>query len=167
MAKKKEINYKEYFIFPDIPEVLYPVYAFSESGKICNFKSIVYPSPRSAKKFTRRNQLTHRSLQAKIFDAFINIGYFNPLTVYKEFPVLIQNSLRLPGQDGMYYLADYAFPELRLFVELDTPETHNVEKDKIRDNYLKQLGITVFRINNLEKQETQKKEFPKLTSLMR
>lgn len=67
----------------------------------------------------------------------------------------------------MYYLADYAFPELKLFVELDTKETHNLEKDKIRDNYLKQIGITVYRINNLEKVETQKKEFPKLIEFMK
>ena len=162
--KKKE---NDYFIFPDIPEVLYPVWAENEYGKLCNFKTIVYPNSRCAKKFTRRNQLIHRSLQAKIFDAFINIGYFNPLIVYKEFPVIIDNSLRLPNQEGMYYLADYAFPELRLFVELDTKETHNLEKDKIRDNYLKQIGITVYRINNLEKVETQKKEFPKLIEFMK
>lgn len=67
----------------------------------------------------------------------------------------------------MYYMADYAFPELKLFVELDTKETHNPEKDKIRDKYLKQIGITVYRINNLEKAETQKKEIPKLVEFMK
>lgn len=164
MKKKKE---EDYFIFPDIPDVLYPVWTENETGKLCNFKTIIYPNPRCAKKFTRRNQLIHRSQQAKIFDALINIGYFNPLIVYKEFPIVIDNSLRLPDQEGMYYLADYAFPELRLFVELDTKSTHDPKKDKIRDNYLNKIGFSVYRINNLEKADTQKKEFPKLINFMK
>ena len=31
---------------------------------------------------------------AKIFDAIINIGYFNPLTVYREFPIIIENRFK-------------------------------------------------------------------------
>lgn len=165
MSKKKTINYKETFTFPDIP-ILYPVYALSESGKIMNFKSISYPTPKSKKKFTRNKQLMQRSLQAKIFDAFINIGYFDPLIVYREFPVVIQNTLRLPRQSGMYYYLDYYFPELHLAVELDS-DLHNPEKDKIRDLYLNKLGITVFRIQDLQKPNIQKTKFKELTSLMR
>ena len=165
MPKKKTINYKETFTFPDIP-VLYPVYALSESGKVMNFKSISYPTPRSKKKFTRNKQLSQRSMQAKIFDAFINVGYFDPLIVYREFPVVIQNALRLPGQSGMYYYLDYYFPELHLAVELDS-DLHNPEKDKLRDLYLNKLGITVFRIQDLQKPNIQKTKFKELTALMR
>jgi hypothetical protein len=165
MSKKKTINYKETFTFPDIP-VLYPVYALSESGKVMNFKSISYPTPRSKKKFTRNKQLSQRSMQAKIFDAFINVGYFDPLIVYREFPVVIQNALRLPGQSGMYYYLDYYFPELHLAVELDS-DLHNPEKDKLRDLYLNKLGITVFRIQDLQKPNIQKTKFKELTALMR
>ena len=165
MPKKKTINYKETFTFPDIP-VLYPVYALSESGKVMNFKSISYPTPRSKKKFTRNKQLSQRSMQAKIFDAFINVGYFDPLIVYREFPVIIQNALRLPGQSGMYYYLDYYFPELHLAVELDS-DLHNPEKDKLRDLYLNKLGITVFRIQDLQKPNIQKTKFKELTVLMR
>lgn len=165
MSKKKTINYKETFTFPDIP-VLYPVYALSESGKVMNFKSISYPTPRSKKKFTRNKQLSQRSMQAKIFDAFINVGYFDPLIVYREFPVVIQNALRLPGQSGMYYYLDYYFPELHLAVELDS-DLHNSEKDKLRDLYLNKLGITVFRIQDLQKPNIQKTKFKELTALMR
>ena len=165
MPKKKTINYKETFTFPDIP-VLYPVYALSESGKVMNFKSISYPTPRSKKKFTRNKQLSQRSMQAKIFDAFINVGYFDPLIVYREFPVVIQNALRLPGQSGMYYYLDYYFPELHLAVELDS-DLHNLEKDKFRDLYLNKLGITVFRIQDLQKPNIQKTKFKELTALMR
>lgn len=163
MAKKK--NYLETFLFPGI-DVLYPVYALNENGKVINFKAIIYPSPKSRKKFTRRKQLVNRSMQAKIFDAIINIGYFNPLTVIPEFPIVIQNSLRLPGQTGMYLLLDYYFPELRLAVELDS-DLHSPEKDKIRDKYLENLGIAVWRINGLHKPTVQKKEFPELTKWMR
>ena len=165
MSKKKTINYKETFTFPDIP-VLYPVYALSESGKVMNFKSISYPTPISKKKFTRNKQLSQRSMQAKIFDALINVGYFDPLIVYREFPVVIQNALRLPGQTGMYYYLDYYFPELHLAVELDS-DLHNPEKDRLRDLYLNKLGITVFRIQDLQKPNIQKTKFKELTVLMR
>jgi hypothetical protein len=163
--KKKEINYSETFVFPGI-DVVYPVYAISESGKIINFKSVSYPNPRSIKKFTRQKQLRYRSLQAKIFDAIINIGYFNPLTVWIEFPVVIQNSLRLPGQTGTYYYLDYYFPEVRVAVELDS-DLHDPSKDAIRDQYLRNIGIETFRMTGLDKTSIQKKEFPKLSKLLR
>lgn len=164
--KKKEPNYLETFLFPDIPDVIYPVYAISESGKVMNFKSIAYPNPRSKKKFTRNKQLSIRSLQAKIFDALINVGYFKPLTVYREFPIIIDNSLRLPGQEGLYYYLDYYFPELRIAVELDS-ELHIPEKDRIRDMYLEKLGIEVIRIFGFHKVDIQKSVFPKVAERMR
>lgn len=161
----KEINYTDTFIFPGI-DVVYPVYAISESGKIINFKSVAYPNPRSIKRYTRNKQLRKRSLQAKIFDAIINIGYFAPLTVWQEFPVVIQNSLRLPGQSGTYYYLDYYFPEVRLAVELDS-DYHDPAKDRIRDQYLRNLGIETFRMTGLDNVAVQKKEFPRLAALLR
>ena len=92
---KKKIDYRETFYFPDIPGQPFPVYVLSKSGRITNFKSMVYPSTTSAKKYTRRKQLKFRSQQAKIFDALINVGYFDPLPVYREFPIPIQNCYRL------------------------------------------------------------------------
>ena len=156
----KKIDYFETFLFPDIPFQLYPIYSVSESGQVINIKSMMYPSPKSCKKFTRNKQLRNRSLQAKIFDAIINIGYFNPLTVIKEFPIIIQNSRRISGQE------DYYFPNLNICVELDS-ELHKDHKDKIRDKYLESLGITTFRIRNLEKEQVQKVKFPELASLLR
>ena len=167
MAKKKEINYLETFIFPDIPYQSYPVYSVSESGHIFNLKSVMYPSLNSRKKFTRNKQLKIRSLQAKIFDAIINIGYFNPLPVIKEFPVVIQNTKRIPGQKGSFYYLDYYFPTLKVAVELDS-DLHREDKDEIRDRYLLEgLGIKTFRIKNLEKELVQKTKFPELTALLR
>ena len=163
---KKEINYLETLTFPDIPYQIYPVYTVSDSGHVINIKSMMYPSPKSCKKFTRNKQLRNRSLQAKIFDAIINIGYFNPLTVIKEFPVVIQNSRRLEKQDGSFYYLDYYFPELNICVELDS-ELHKEQKDQIRDLYLSSIGITTFRIRNLEKESIQKTKFPELTALLR
>lgn len=158
-------EYLETFLFPGI-DVPYPVYAFNEDGKLINLKAIIYPSSRSKKKFTRGKQLANRSMQAKIFDAIINIGYFNPLTVITEFPVIIQNSLRLPGQHGMYMLLDYYFPELHLAVELDS-DLHNKGRDELRDKYLGKLGIDVYRIDGLHKVNVQKKEFRELAARMR
>ena len=156
----------ETFLFPDIPYQIYPVYTVSESGHVINLKSMMYPSPKSCKKFTRNKQLRHRSLQAKIFDAIINIGYFNPLIVIKEFPIVIQNTRRLEKQEGSFYYLDYYFPELNICVELDS-DLHKEQKDIIRDNYLSGIGITTFRIRNLEKEQIQKTKFPELTALLR
>ena len=66
----------------------------------------------------------------------------------------------------MYYYLDYYFPELHLAVELDS-DLHKPEKDKLRDLYLNKLGITVFRIKDLQKPNIQKTKFKELTALMR
>lgn len=174
--KKDKDKYLDTFIFPDIPWQLYPVYSVSEKGNIYNLKNIIYPSPKSAKRFTRNKQLKFRSLQAKLFDAFIRIGYFDPLTDYiaKEFPIIIQNSLRSNlGIDNGYFLLDYFFANLKndnfwgLDIELDS-DLHLPEKDKIRDKYLEeQLKIKVFRIKNLEKPSVQETKFKELAAFMR
>lgn len=163
--KKKQINYSETFVIPDIPGQSYPVYSVSDKGHIFNIKSIIYPSSTSIKKFTRKKQLAKRSIQAKIFDAFINVGYFNPLVVYKEFPIIIQNVIR-GSISGGFFLLDYFFPELMLCVELDS-DYHSEIKDKYRDDYLKKIGITTFRIKNLEKESQQKTKFKELVEYMK
>lgn len=167
MAKQKTLNYAESFMFPDIPWQKYPVYAVTESGKVVNFKAIAYPTPKSRKKFTRRKQLLFRSVQAKIFDALIGIGYWNPLPVIPEFPVVIQNSYRLPGQSGLFYYLDYYFPTLGLAIELDS-DLHSLDKDEVRDKYLLDvLGIKTFRMSGLEKLTTQRGKFQELLALIR
>jgi len=159
------------FVFPDIPWQSYPIYSRSKSGRRYNFKNIIYPNQKSEKKFTRRKQLKKRSLQAKIFDAIINIGYFDPLVVVKEFPILIDHTKHLDLEGG-FFLLDYFIPNLRdenswgLDIELDS-EYHSPEKDKIRDDYLKLLNIKIFRISHLEKPSVQKTQFKQLTELMR
>lgn len=169
MRKKTEAkitNYLETFTFPDIPWQPYPVYSVSENGNLYNLKSILLPESGSVKKFTRGKQLKNRSQQAKMFDMLINIGFWDPLLVVREFPVIIQNHLRPKGLEGGYFLLDYYFPTLRLAIELDS-DYHDAEKDKNRDEYLKLAGINTYRIRNLEKTTTQKKEFRELTAYMR
>lgn len=158
-------NHLETFYFSDIPDQPYPVYNISETGNLYSLKNIVNP-PRSAKKFTRAKQLKWRSQQAKLVDFLINIDYFYPLTVYREFLVPIQNSLRLPGISGGFFLLDFYFPELNLGLELDS-EYHNQDADKLRDEYLGQLGIEVFRIYNLEKITTQRGRFREFITLLK
>jgi len=168
MSKKKLLNYKDTFMFPDIPGQIYPVYALSKNEKIINFKSIIYPTPRSIKRFTRNKQLRYRSKQAAMFDCLINIGYFGGLEVWREFPVLIQNSKRIEGQDeGLYYMCDYYIPALKLAVELDS-DLHLPEKDRIRDKYLNTAyGINVFRMEGFDKPVVQKNRFKELVKLLR
>ena len=160
------MNYLETFFFDDIPWQPYPVYSVSEHGKAYNLKAILYPNKTSAKKFTRNKQLRKRSTQAKMFDMLINVGFWEPLVVVKEFPIIIQNHLRFSDVSGGFFLIDYFFPTLSLAVELDS-DLHNDEKDKKRDDYLKRIGIETFRIKNLEKPENQKKRFRELTAKMR
>ena len=160
------------FFFPDIPWQPYPIYSISKSGRKYNLKNIIYPNQRSVKKYTRKKQLSKRSLQAKIFDAIINIGYFDPLVVVREFPVILDHTKNIEI-DGGYFLLDYFIPNLQddifwgLDIELDS-EYHSPKKDKIRDEYLEdELKIKVFRISHLEKVEVQKNQFKELTKLMR
>lgn len=159
------------FNFPDIPWQPYPVQSVAKSGRKYNFKSIIYPNKTSRKKYTRNKQLSKRSLQAKIFDAIIEIGYFDPLVVVKEFPVIILNDLRPDKLDNGFLLLDYFIPNIKdenywgLDIELDS-ELHSTEQDKIRDKYLKSLNILVFRISHLEKAETQRKKFSELRTLL-
>lgn len=162
----KEIDYLETFTFPDIPFQKYPVYSVSEGGHLFNLKSILYPNPKSIKKFTRRKQLVRRSTQAKIFDALINVGFWEPLVVIREFPIIIQNHLRLPGMSGGYFLLDYYFPNLNLCVELDS-ELHSEKNDSIRDAYMGYLGIETFRIKHFERPDVQTGKFKELTKKMR
>ena len=164
----KQVNYRETFIFPDIPGQLFPVYAIGKNERLVNFKSIIYPNPRSIKRFTRNKQLRNRSKQASMFDCLINIGYFGGLDIYREFPVIIQNSKRLPGQDkGLFYLCDYYFPSLKLAVELDS-ELHDKGKDEIRDRYLQEThGIKVFRMEDFHKPTTQRGKFKDLVKILK
>lgn len=166
MAEKKGNNHLDTFFFSDIPTQPYPVYSISESGNIYSLKNIVYPEKKTAKKFTRAKQLKWRSQQAKLVDFLINIGYFYPLTVYREFLIPIQNSLRIPGISGGYFLLDYFLPELSLALELDS-SYHDVAADKLRDEYLGKLGIEVFRVYNLEKISTQTGKFKDFISLLK
>jgi very-short-patch-repair endonuclease len=164
------IDYREQFFFSDIPTQPYPVYVIGKTGRLTNFKAMIYPNSTSAKKYTRKKQLRFRSQQCKIFDALINVGYFDPLIVYREFPIPIQNCYRLENQVRLFYMMDYYFPELKLAVELDSDyhDDQRKDPDSLRDEYLmKAHGITVFRIRDLQKESVQKTKFKDLTKLMR
>ncbi len=165
----KDINeYKKEFVIPGIDYQTFPVYAIAKTGRLVNFKNIVYPNPKSAKRFTRRKQLVHRSLQARMFDMLINIGYFDGLgEVVKEMPVLIENSKRPEGlKSGLFWLLDYYFQNIRVAVELDS-EYHDDYKDSLRDKYLSDVhGITVFRMRNLQLESVQRGRFLELKKLL-
>lgn len=157
-------------MIPDIQFQKFPVYALSQSGRLVNFKAMVYPNPVSAKKFTRKKQLVHRSLQAKFFDFLINIDYFGDLgTVIKEMPVIIENSKRPDGLDGLFVLLDYYIPSIRVAVELDS-EYHDKksDKDRLRDKYLLEVhGIRTFRMRDLQLPSVQRKRFIEFRDFLR
>lgn len=172
----KEKEEEKTFTFPDFCWQPYPVYNIAKSGKRYNLKNIIYPTPTSTKRFTRNKQLKRRSLQAKIFDALINVGYFDPITpwIVKEFPIIVRNDMRVAGEEftGGFILIDYFFSNLRddkgnygVAVELDS-ELHDEIRDKNRDRYLEKLGIIVFRIKNFEKPSVQKTRFHELKAFL-
>ena len=154
-------NYREKFWLPGIEFMSFNKYAISKSGRLVNFESIIYPNPKSSKRYTRRKQLMKRSLQAKLFDMLIEINYFNGLgEVVKEMPIILENSKRVKGLDsGLFILLDYYFPSIKMAVELDS-DYHDVEKDKIRDQYLLvNHGIEVFRMRDFQKKSVQNTKF--------
>ena len=171
--QQRYINYLDVFIIPEIWWQPYPTYHVSSRGNMYSLKNILYlNNGKSKKKYTRYNQLCKRSLQAKMFDMLLNIKYFHPLPVVREFPIIIQNHNRLPGmKKSGFYLCDYFFPTALggkgLAVELDS-EYHSEEKDGIRDEYLfKAFGIQTFRLRNFERAEIQKGKFNELCQLLR
>lgn len=160
------INYRETFWIPGIEFMSFPVYAISSKGRVVNFKNMVYPSPRSYKRFTRNKQLRFRSNQSKVFDFLIDIDYFSGLgPIIKEMPIIIENGKRVSGMnDGLYVLLDYYFPSIHLAVELDS-DYHSPEKDAKRDEYLlKNHGIRTYRITDLLK---SKNRFKRLVELLK
>lgn len=168
-----EKDYKQTFIIPGIDFQKFPVYAVDCAGRITDFKKIVYPNPKSAKKYTRNKQLRFRSKQASMFDMLINIGYFDGLgEIVREMPIIIENSKRPKGlKKGLFFLCDYYFANIKLAVELDS-EYHegdyNERNDKLRDEYLKTAhGIDVFRIKNLQNEKVQKTRFLELKELLK
>lgn len=169
---QRMINYLEVFTFPDLWWQPYPVYHVSAKGNMFSLKGILnIQNGKSSKKYSRKNQLVKRSTQAKIFDALININYWQPLLVAREFPFLIQNHNRYPGMKGSWFQADYFFPTALggkgLAVELDS-EYHNETSDAIRDRYLKETyGIEIFRLKNFERESVQKGKFQELCALLR
>ena len=162
-------DYRKEFWLPGIDFMSFPTYAISKSGRLVNFESMIYPSPKSAKKFTRRKQLIKRSTQARMFDMLIRIGYFSGLgDVITEMPVILENSKRVDGLDkGLFVLLDYYFPSLHLAVELDS-SLHNAVKDAARDKYLEEAhGISTFRIRDLQLPKTQETRFHEFTALLK
>lgn len=162
-------NYRTTFVIPGIRFQVFPVWAVDCAGRIVNFKDKVYPTPTSTRKYTRNKQLKNRSKQALIFDALINVGYFNGLgEIVKEMPIIIQNSKRPEGLDkGLFFLCDYYFANLNLAVELDS-DYHDEIKDNLRDEYLRVAhGITVFRIRQLEQEKVQRGRFQELKKLLK
>lgn len=169
---QKLIDYLEVFTIPEIWWQVYPIYHVSAKGNMFSLKSILYiQNGKGTKKYSRKNQLIHRSTQAKIFDALINIGYFDPLPVVREFPFIIQNHNRKKGMAGSYYLSDYYFPTALggkgLAVELDS-EYHSTTQDALRDSYLKETyGVEIFRIRHFERADVQRGRFKELCNLLR
>jgi len=162
------MDYRETFYIDGIGFQKYPVYALNKNGRIVNFKAEVYPSSTSARRYTRLKRLKHRSQQERLFDMLINIGYFNGLgEIVREMPILIENSKRPEGLDkGLFFLCDYYFANIRLAVELDS-DLHDEISDNLRDRYLENLGIRVFRMKNFQLERTQKTKFHELTELLK
>lgn len=82
--------------------------------------------------------------------------YFKPYgyKIKRQHPVKITKT---NGRTGVYWL-DFYLPKYKIGIELDGSAWHNKERDKLRDGYiLKQKGITVIRISDIDWRKDYKK----------
>lgn len=82
--------------------------------------------------------------------------------IYTPIEFQAWQTIRTKGRVVMYpqypienFHVDFCNPGLRLVLELDGKEYHSPEKDAIRDEKLKKLGYTVFRITGKEMARTK------------
>ena len=135
------------FKFEDI-DIIYPVYVKSraDQNKSHNFRRSIASGIRS-----RKFQLDHRSTQSYLFDKLIELGHFKLLgldyTFIPELPII--NTRSDIDKFRTYYLLDYFIPDLSLCIELDS-DLHNLEHDKLKDQFLNSIGIDVYRIYNFQ-----------------
>lgn len=85
------------------------------------------------------------------YGAWVSIRSKGGIVLYPQYPVL-------------NYHLDFANPGLKIGLELDGAEFHNKEKDLIRDNKLRELGWTIFRISGKEMNRTHFKTLDSLNN---
>lgn len=113
-----------------------------DKSKFYDFKKVL-----SSSVYSRKYQLSHRSIQAHKFDALVEVDYFQ-LPIIKEF-VVINRSYE---NDRSYYLIDYYVPTKGIAIELDS-NLHDKKFDSIKDRYLfRTHGIRVIRYPNILKE---------------
>lgn len=111
----------------------YPPKLIYSDGRKINIKSKLFGTGLGS----RVSRLKARSVQEKLMDLLVRINYFG---------VRIIPETLIPRKHS-YYLVDYYLPDNRLIIELDSAY-HDPEKDSIRDQYLKELGLDVVRFDD-------------------
>mgnify|MGYP000221077623 CR=1 FL=1 len=83
--------------------------------------------------------------------------YFDWASHFSPIEEVAWNSIRSHGRIVLYpqfpvfnYFIDFANPYLKIGLELDGKEYHNLEKDKTRDELLSKIGWKIFRVSGKE-----------------
>ena len=66
-----------------------------------------------------------------------------------QIPIIIPYELKDYYSSKAFYIADFLEPNCNIIVEVDG-EQHNAYNDKIRDEVLKEIGYTTYRIKSLD-----------------
>lgn len=88
---------------------------------------------------------------------FIFPYFIDWITVFTPIEKIAWNSIRTIGSIPLYpqfplfnFFIDFANPYLRIGLELDGKEFHDIEKDQFRDQKLYEYGWKIFRVNGSE-----------------
>lgn len=79
---------------------------------------------------------------------------FTPIELDAWHCIRMKGVVLYPQYPVLNYHIDFANPGLKIALELDGAEFHNKERDLIRDNKLRDIGWTVFRISGKEMMRT-------------
>lgn len=66
-----------------------------------------------------------------------------------QIPIIVPYELKDYYGSKAFYIADFLEPNCNIIVEVDG-EQHNAHDDKIRDEVLKEVGYTTYRIKSLD-----------------
>lgn len=108
------------------------------------------------KNFYLANDIAIIGLAKKDLRKYFDIFSFDFENMFSPIEILAWNSIRnrsmvlYPQYPALNFILDFANPYLKIGVELDGKEFHEIEKDRIRDEKLLAAGWRIFRISGAE-----------------
>lgn len=140
-AKKMAMNYLLSYDF-EKSESITDKWGFYRQVYMENISDIIGTSKKDIKKWDNSYYLNWRNHFSPIEEiAWDSIREMGNLVLYPQFPVF-------------NHFIDFANPYLKIGVELDGKDYHDIEKDTERDFKLQRFGWKIFRISGKEANQT-------------